>query len=43
MDFGSFQRKNDDILKLKLIIFLEMVEILTCITGTAKLLILLVL
>ena len=43
MRFGTFQRKNDDILKLKLIILLEMVEIWICITVIAKLLILLVL
>ncbi len=41
--FGTFQRKNDDILELKLIILLEMVEKWICITLSAKLLILLVL
>ena len=41
--FGTSQRKNDDILKLKLIILFEMVEIWICITVIAKLLILLVL
>ena len=43
MGFGTFQRKNDDILRLKLIILLKMIEIWTCITIIAKLLILLVL
>ena len=37
------KRKNDDILKLKLIILLEMVEMWIFITGISKLLILLVL
>ena len=41
MGFSTFQRKNDDILKLELIILLEMVEIWICITVIAKLLILL--
>ena len=43
MGFGTFQRKNDYILKLKLIILLEMVEICICIIVIAKLCILLVL
>ena len=41
--FGTFQRTNDDIQKLKLITLLEMVHIWICITVIAKLLILLVL
>ena len=41
MIFGTFQRKNDEILKLKFIILLEMVEIWICIIVIAKLLILL--
>ena len=40
---GTFQRRNDDILKLKLIILLDMLEIWIYITVIAKLLILLVL
>ena len=37
------KEKNDDLLKLKLIILLEIVEIWICITVIAKLFILLVL
>ena len=37
------KEKNDAILKLKLLVLLEIVEIWICITGIAKLLILLVL
>ena len=43
MAFGTFQRKNDDILKLELIILSEIVEICIHITVIDKLLILLVL
>ena len=38
-----FKEKNEYILKLKLLILSEMVEIWICITGIAKLLILLIL
>ena len=38
-----FQEKNDDILKLKLMILIEMFEIWICIAVIARLLILLVL
>ena len=41
--FGTFQRINDDIQELKLIILFKMVEIWIYITVIAKLLILLVL
>ena len=37
MGFGTFQRKKEDIITLRLIIFLEMVEIWICITGIVKL------